>query len=91
MDSVMNVYRELTKIENEEERNNAIDELFSDPSLRVPFRMFLGRTFKGSNGLFLYDDQSRTRARFYIDKNNNAKLQFFDENGKKVYQIPESK
>ncbi len=51
-------------------------------------RMVLGQTKSKSNGLFLFDDQGRPKAMFYIDAENNAKLDFFDDQGNVVQSFP---
>ncbi len=52
-------------------------------------RMVLGKTMSESNGLFLFDDKGKPRAMFYVDKDNSAKLDFFDEKGKTIASFPE--
>lgn len=52
-------------------------------------RIMLGKSRSQNNGLFLFDDKGAPRAMFYIDKNNNAKLDFFDENGNITASFPE--
>ncbi len=54
-------------------------------------RMVLGKTVGQSNGLFLFDDKGMPRAMFYIDKENNAQLDFFDEKGNTIASFPEKK
>lgn len=44
-------------------------------------RIMLGKSRSQNNGLFLFDDQGRPRAMFYLDKDNQPKLEAFDENG----------
>jgi len=44
-------------------------------------RLFVGKAWNDNYGMYLNDDKGRKRARFYIDKNNNAKLEFYDEKG----------
>jgi len=51
-------------------------------------RIMLGKSGSENNGLFLFDNNGNPRAMFYVDKNNNAKLDFFDENGKTVFSLP---
>ncbi len=52
-------------------------------------RVMLGKTRSENNGLFLFDDQGMPRAMFYIDKENNAKLDFYDENGNILGSFPQ--
>lgn len=54
-------------------------------------RLMLGKSRSNSNGLFLFDDQGMPRAMFFIDKENNAQLEFYDENGNILATFPEKK
>lgn len=51
-------------------------------------RILLGKTRSENNGLFLFDKNGMPRAMFYVDKNNNAKLDFFDEKGETIASFP---
>lgn len=52
-------------------------------------RVLLGKTRSQNNGLFLFDDKGLPKAMFYVDKENNAKLDFFDEKGNTIASFPE--
>lgn len=54
-------------------------------------RVMLGKTRSENNGLFLFDDKGVPRAMFYVDKENNAKLDFFNEKGEVIASFPEQK
>lgn len=54
-------------------------------------RVMLGKSRSQNNGLFLFDDKGMPKAMFYVDKENNAKLDFFDENGNTIASFPEKK
>jgi len=54
-------------------------------------RVILGKTREQHNGLFLFDDKGTPRAMFYVDVENNAKLDFFDEKGVVIASFPENK
>lgn len=54
-------------------------------------RMMLGKSGGGSNGLFILADDGSPRAMFYVDKENNAKLDFYDEKGTIISSFPEKK
>ena len=54
-------------------------------------RIMLGKTRSENNGLFLFDNKGKPRAMFYVDKQNNAKLDFFDEKGNTIASFPENK
>jgi hypothetical protein len=52
-------------------------------------RVMLGKTRSQNNGLFLFDDKGGIKAMFYVDKNNDAKLDFYDDQGKVVASFPQ--
>jgi len=52
-------------------------------------RMMLGKSRGDKNGLFLFDNKGMPRATFYVDKENNAKLDFFDESGNIIASFPQ--
>lgn len=52
-------------------------------------RVLLGKTRSQNNGLFLFDDQGKPRAMFYVDKDNNAKLDFLDDKGSVISSFPQ--
>ncbi|RXG33014.1 hypothetical protein [Leeuwenhoekiella marinoflava] len=54
-------------------------------------RIMLGKTRSQNNGLFLFDDKGLPKAMFYVDKENNAKLDFYDEQGNTIASFPENK
>ncbi len=54
-------------------------------------RMMLGKSGSENNGLFLFDNKGMPRAMFYVDKENNAKLDFFDDKGNTIVSFPEKK
>ncbi|MCL2683356.1 MAG: hypothetical protein FWE63_07760 [Bacteroidales bacterium] len=54
-------------------------------------RIMLGKSQSLNDGLFLYDDKGKPRAMFYVDKENNAKLDFLDEKGNVIASFPEKK
>lgn len=54
-------------------------------------RVMLGKSRSENNGLFLFDSKGMPRAMFYVDKDNNAKLDFFDESGNTIASFPEKK
>lgn len=52
-------------------------------------RVLLGKTRSQNNGLFLFDDLGKPRAMFYVDKDNNAKLDFLDDKGAVISSFPQ--
>jgi hypothetical protein len=51
-------------------------------------RVMLGKSGSENNGLFLFDNNGMPRAMFYVDKENNARLDFFDDKGAIVQSFP---
>lgn len=51
----------------------------------------LGKSRNENNGLFLFDDKGMPRAMFYIDKENNAKLDFYNDKGEVTASFPDHK
>ncbi|NHN26223.1 hypothetical protein FIA58_011095 [Flavobacterium jejuense] len=54
-------------------------------------RVMLGKTRSQNNGLFLFDDKGMPKAMFYVDKNNTAKLDFYDDKGEVIASFPNIK
>jgi hypothetical protein len=52
-------------------------------------RVMLGKSRSENNGLFLFDNKGMPRAMFYVDKENNAKLDFFDATGNVIASFPQ--
>lgn len=52
-------------------------------------RIMLGKSRSQNNGLFLFDDQGKPRAMFYIDKDNNPKIETLNDNMEVVHSWPE--
>jgi len=51
-------------------------------------RIMLGKSRSQNNGLFLFDDKGLPRAMFYLDKDNNPKLEAFDQQGNVISSWP---
>ena len=54
-------------------------------------RVMLGKSRNENNGLFLFDNKGMPKAMFYVDKENSAKLDFFDDKGNTIASFPEKK
>ena len=54
-------------------------------------RIMLGKAGSQKNGLFLMDDKGKPRAMFYVNNENNAALDFYDEKGNTIASFPEKK
>lgn len=53
-------------------------------------RIMLGKSRSQNNGLFLFDEQGMPRAMFYLDKDNNPKLEAFDAEGNMTSSWPDN-
>lgn len=54
-------------------------------------RIMLGKSGSRNNGLFLFDDTGKPRAMLFVDKDNNARLEFYDGRGQTIATFPERK
>jgi hypothetical protein len=86
---MLRIAKELEGIKDEAERKKKLDEYKAQGLIGVTPRVYLGQSASRKNGLFLFDDQGRPKARFYVTKDNEAKLQVLDNEGKVVSSWPE--
>jgi len=87
----MEIMKELEELgENDPEAMNEKYLEYKQQGLLggVP-RVMLGKSGSQKNGLFLFDDQGVPRAMFYVDTDNNARLDFLDEKGNSIASFPE--
>lgn len=87
LDKVYLQREKLQKIKNVAEREKALNQ-FDNSGIYGNNRLFVGKTWSDSYGLFLNDDKGKKRARLFLDKNNTARLEFYDENGKVIAAYP---
>ncbi|HEY1023700.1 MAG TPA: hypothetical protein VGE26_00945 [Sphingobacteriaceae bacterium] len=78
----------LEEIKDDAARNAALQK-FDNSGIYGSNRLFVGKVWNGNVGLYLNDDKGKKRARFFIDPQNIARLEFYDENGNTVYSVPE--
>ena len=52
-------------------------------------RILLGKTSGQNNGLFLFGNDGKRKGNFYVDKNNNVKLEVYDDEGNVTNSWPE--
>ncbi|GAB3235425.1 hypothetical protein J0A67_21910 [Algoriphagus aestuariicola] len=86
---IMNELRELRK-SDPEAFNAKYAEYQAQELIGGSPRIMLGKSRSQNNGLFLFDDQGRPRAMFYLDKDNQPKLEAFDEAGNITSSWPAS-
>ncbi|CAM1347360.1 hypothetical protein [Tenacibaculum crassostreae] len=85
---ISKIHKELDAIKDRKLRRKKRQEYIDKGLLGGAPRIYLGQTGSKNNGLFLFDKEGRRRANFYIDKNNNVKLEAYDEKGKVVSTWP---
>ena len=85
------IFAELDQMKDAEAAQKKYKEYEQQGLIGGAPRMMLGKTKDEHNGLFLFDSKGKPRARFCVDKNNEAKLDFLDDNGNVTASFPEKK
>lgn len=85
------IFAELDQMKDPEAAQKKYKEYQQQGLIGGAPRMILGKTKDEHNGLFLFDSKGKPRARFCVDKNNEAKLDFLDDNGNVTASFPEKK
>ncbi|MGE8533933.1 hypothetical protein KYG33_01525 [Chryseobacterium sp. D764] len=85
------IMAELNQIKDPEAAQKKYKEYEQQGLIGGAPRMMLGKTKDEHNGLFLFDSKGQPRARFCVDKNNEAKLDFLDDEGNVTASFPEKK
>lgn len=81
--------KELQAIKDPKERKKKYKEYWEKGTFGSVKRVVVGQIPGKQNGLFLFDDKGKPRAKFCIDKDNNVKLIAYDEKGNVVGSWPE--
>ncbi|ULQ56920.1 hypothetical protein KJS94_01745 [Flavihumibacter rivuli] len=80
---ISEIYKELDELAKKDSK--AADEKYkyfeSQGFISGSPRMMLGKTRSGTNCLFLLDNKGMPRASFSVDKEKNARLDFYDYKG----------
>jgi len=79
-DARMEALKALNKLQTKKERNTAYKKMQKD-SLMSNERMFVGKKLNNDYGMFINDDSGKPRIKIYIDKNNQPKIEFLNEEG----------
>ncbi|MDW9379679.1 hypothetical protein [Chryseobacterium sp. JV558] len=85
------IFAELDQIKDQGAARKKYKEYEQQGLIGGAPRMMLGKTKDEQNGLFLFDSKGQPRARFCVDKNNEAKLDFLDDKGNVTASFPEKK
>ncbi len=88
-EGIQEITEELQLIEDRNERRAKYKEYMEKGMIGSTPRILLGKTGSENNGLFLFGDNGSPRAMFYVDKDNNVKLEVFDDEGNVTNSWPE--
>ena len=75
---------EKFKASTDQEEKGKIIKKMKEEGLLLQDRLFVGKKMSDEFGLFINDSNGKPRIKIYVDKDNNAKLEFLDDNGNKV-------
>lgn len=81
IEKLMKTYDSLAALNNKAAMDAALTKLKAAKLLGRE-RMFVGKTKGEEVGVFIRDDNGNPRIRLYVDKNNQAKMEFLDEKGR---------
>lgn len=82
------IMAELDTISDRQKRREKYAEYEEKGLVGSVPRVYLGQSGSKNNGLFLFDNEGRPRAMFYVDKDNQAKLELLDEAGNVTSSLP---
>ena len=82
------INEELEAIKDPKERRKKFKEYWKKGMIGSVKRVALGQTPGRQNGLFLYDDKGRPKAKFAIDETNNVKLEVYNDKGEVINSWP---
>jgi len=85
------IMEEISAIKDAKERQAVIEAYEKKGMIGGVPRVALGQTPGKQNGLFLYDSNGKTRAKFIIDEDNKIKLEAYDDKGNVISTWPEDK
>lgn len=80
---MLKVTDSLKALKNEKIYEEATNQLASEGKFGTE-RLFVGRTWKDEVGLFIRDQKGKVRIKIYVDKQNQTKIETFDEQGKPI-------
>jgi hypothetical protein len=83
------IMAEIESIKDKKLRRQKYREYSNQGLIGGTPRILLGKTSSQNNGLFLFGDNGKPKAMFYVDKDNNVKLEVFDDQGKVTNSWPE--
>ena len=82
------IWEEIDSIKDEKLRQEKRKEYTDKGLIGATRRIMLGSTRGQSNGLFLFGKDGKRRGMFYVDKNNNIKLEAYNDKGEITHSWP---
>jgi hypothetical protein len=76
----MAIMDSLKQLKNDSMYNYEMKQLENSGAFGAE-RFFAGKTGGGDVGIFIRDAKGKPRIKLYVDKQNNPRLEFLDENG----------
>ncbi|MBC9930910.1 hypothetical protein [Chitinophaga qingshengii] len=77
------IHDSLAALKDEKASEKVYAQLASEGKFGTE-RLFVGRTWKDEVGLFIRDNKGKVRIKIYVDKQNQTKIETFDEQGKPI-------
>lgn len=79
----MKRFEAIEKLDSEAEKKRAYQEMKKD-SLLMEDRLFIGKEFDKTVGLFIKDGQGNPRIKIYIDSTDTPQIERLDKEGNKI-------
>ncbi|NML36926.1 hypothetical protein HHL17_06920 [Chitinophaga sp. G-6-1-13] len=73
----------LKALKDEKRYEEVTNQLASEGKFGTE-RLFVGRTWKNEVGLFIRDQKGKVRIKIYVDKQNQTKIETYDDQGKLI-------
>jgi hypothetical protein len=83
------IFAEIDSIKDKKLRRQKRKEYYAQGLIGGTPRLMLGKTRGKKNGLFLFGNNGKSKAQFYVDKDNNVKLEVYDDQGNVTNSWPE--
>lgn len=88
-ESMLAINKELEAISDPQAREKKYEEYRKKGLIGSVPRVAIGQTAGKQNGLFLFDDEGRIKAKLYVDAENTAKLEMYNKEGEVTSSWPE--
>ena len=87
-DSAKAIMKELSQIKDTKEKRALINKYQAQGLIGGAPRVLLGKTLGKNNGLFLFAKDGSPRAMFYVDEQDQVKLEILNSDGDVVSTWP---